>query len=115
MINILIAEDDKNMRDFLTIALKNAGYNVTSTFNGAEALKALESGINFDLLITDIVMPEIDGAELARKANKTQPNIKIIFITGFAAMAAKQIDNNKTLSKPFHLNDLIKQIEEILE
>ena len=70
------------------------------------------------LLLTDIVMPEMDGIELARKASKLDPDLKIMFITGFAAVALNP-DNNapkdaKILSKPFHLRDLVDQVERML-
>ena len=72
----------------------------------------------FMLLLTDIVMPEMDGIELARKAAELDPDLKIMFITGFAAVALNP-DNNapkdaKILSKPFHLRDLVDQVERML-
>ena len=65
----------------------------------------------FELLLTDIVMPEMDGIELARKATELDPDMKVMFITGFAAVALNP-DNHapkdaKVLSKPFHLRDLV--------
>jgi two-component system cell cycle response regulator CpdR len=69
----------------------------------------------FDLLLADIVMPEMDGIELARRAMAVDANIHVIFITGFAAVAMKQLDaakqDTKVLSKPFHLRQLIEEIE----
>ncbi len=120
MAKILLAEDDKSMMDFLVIALERAGHEVTPKNDGIEALKSINEGNKFDLLLTDIVMPGIDGIELAKKATEKSPNIKTMFITGFSAMAAKQKEespakNSKLLPKPFHLNDLIKQVENLLE
>lgn len=114
---ILLAEDDEDMRRFLVNALAKAGYDVVSFGNGAEAYERLKEE-PFALLLTDIVMPEMDGIELARKASELDPDIKIMFITGFAAVALNP-DNQapkdaKILSKPFHLRDLVDQVERML-
>ena len=83
---ILLAEDDNDMRRFLVKALQNAGYAVTSFDNGLSAYDRLREE-PFELLLTDIVMPEMDGIELARRATELDPEIKVMFITGFAAVA----------------------------
>ena len=114
---ILLAEDDEDMRRFLVKALEKAGYDVISSGNGLEAYERLKEE-PFTLLLTDIVMPEMDGIELARKAAELDPDLKIMFITGFAAVALNP-DNQapkdaKILSKPFHLRDLVDQVERML-
>ena len=114
---ILLAEDDEDMRRFLVKALAKAGYDVVSFGNGLEAYERLKEE-PFTLLLTDIVMPEMDGIELARKASELDPDLKIMFITGFAAVALNP-DNHapkdaKILSKPFHLRDLVDQVERML-
>ncbi|MGH1378836.1 MAG: response regulator [Alphaproteobacteria bacterium] len=119
MANILLAEDNKSMLNFLVMALERAGHNVSANNNGVDALSTLNKDKNFDLLLTDIVMTGIDGIELAKKAKEITPDIKIMFITGFAAMAIRSNseeapDNAQTMSKPFHLNDLVDQVENIL-
>jgi two-component system, cell cycle response regulator CpdR len=86
MPKILLAEDDNDMRRFLVKALENAGYAVTDFDNGLSAYKRLREE-PYELLLTDIVMPEMDGIELARRAAELDPDIKIMFITGFAAVA----------------------------
>jgi two-component system cell cycle response regulator CpdR len=110
---ILLAEDDEDMRRFLTKALETAGYQVTSFANGRDAYDRLREE-PFHLLLTDIVMPEMDGIELARKASELDPDLKIMFITGFAAVALnpdmQAPRNAKILSKPFHLRDLVGEI-----
>jgi len=120
MANILLAEDDLSTRQFLTGALVKAGHEVTSCADGLEALKALEERTSdFHLLLTDIVMPGIDGIELSTRAGALCPAMKIVFITGFAAMAAEKNGQTATpakiISKPFHLGNLTKEIEEILK
>src|SRR5437660_12159969 len=114
MSKILLAEDDTDMRRFLVKALQNAGHEVISYDNGLSAYHRLREE-PFQLLLTDIVMPEMDGIELARRAAELDPDIKIMFITGFAAVALNPDKNAppqpKILSKPFHLTDLVNQAQ----
>jgi two-component system cell cycle response regulator CpdR len=117
MRRILLAEDDEDMRRFLVKALQNAGYDVVDFGNGVEAYERLKEE-PFTLLLTDIVMPEMDGIELARRAAELDPELKIMFITGFAAVALNP-DNEApqdatVLSKPFHLRDLVQEVERML-
>ncbi|TDR94009.1 two-component system cell cycle response regulator CpdR [Enterovirga rhinocerotis] len=115
---ILLAEDDNDMRRFLAKALQNAGYDVSSYDNGASAYNRLREE-PFELLLTDIVMPEMDGIELARRATELDPDIKVMFITGFAAVALnpdlKAPRDAKVLSKPFHLRELVNEVEKLLQ
>ena len=117
MIRILLAEDDKVMREYLTRALERVGYSVTPVDRGTAALPLLERE-TFDLLLTDIVMPEMDGIELARRASELDPDIKIMFITGFAAVAlnsdSEAPKNAKVLSKPVHLRELVSEVNKML-
>ena len=117
MFRILLAEDDNDMRRFLAKALENAGYSVVSFDNGVSAYERLREE-PFSLLLTDIVMPEMDGIELARRATELDPDLKVMFITGFAAVAlnadSNAPQNAKVLSKPFHLRDLVGEVERML-
>ena len=115
---ILLAEDDNDMRRFLVRALEQAGFQVASYDNGLSAYNRLREE-PFELLLTDIVMPEMDGIELARRATELDPDIKVMFITGFAAVAlnpdSEAPKDAKILSKPFHLKDLVHEVEKLLE
>ncbi|MEZ5656668.1 MAG: response regulator [Sphingobium sp.] len=113
MIRILLAEDDEAMRQYLARALERSGYEVVSVDRGTEALPLLEND-RFDLLLTDIVMPEMDGIELAQHVAKVAPETRVMFITGFAAVtlkAGKAVPQAKVLSKPFHLRDLVLEVD----
>lgn len=101
------------MREYLARALEKAGYAVTAVDRGTVALPLIQPG-RFDLLLTDIVMPEMDGIELAQKAGVVAPEMQIMFITGFAAVtlrAGKEVPNAKVLSKPFHLRELVGEVD----
>jgi two-component system cell cycle response regulator CpdR len=117
MIRILLAEDEEAMRTYLSRALQNAGYEVVAVDRGTAALPLLETG-EFDLLLSDIVMPEMDGIELAQRCAELSPRTKVMFITGFAAVtlkASREAPRAKVLSKPFHLKDLVMEVERTFE
>ena len=115
---ILLAEDDDSMRGFLVRALEKAGYDVIDYANGEEAFERLKSE-PFTLLLTDIVMPKMDGIELARRASELDPELKIMFITGFAAVVLSSEvaapKDARVLSKPFHLKDLVREVDRLLD
>jgi len=115
MIRILLAEDEEAMRTYLARALENAGYAVTAVDRGTLALPLLERE-HFDLLLSDIVMPEMDGIELAQRCAEVSPETKVMFITGFAAVtlrANRETPQARVLSKPFHLKDLVLEVERV--
>ena len=114
---ILLAEDDDAMRTYLERALEKAGYAVDSVARGTAALPLLETN-RYDLLLSDIVMPEMDGIELAQRCNEISADTKVMFITGFAAVtlkASRDQPQARVLSKPFHLKDLVLEVERVLE
>lgn len=117
MIRILLAEDEDSMRTYLARALENAGYDVVAVDRGTHALPLLEEQ-HFDLLLSDIVMPEMDGIELAQRCAQVSPSTKVMFITGFAAVtmkASREAPQAKVLSKPFHLRDLVLEVERLFD
>ncbi|QFT78193.1 cell cycle two-component system response regulator CpdR [Erythrobacter sp. THAF29] len=114
---ILLAEDEEAMRTYLERALTKAGYDVRCVDRGTEAIPLLEKE-HFDLLLSDIVMPEMDGIELAQRCAEISPRTKVMFITGFAAVslrASREQPHAKVLSKPFHLRDLVLEVERVFE
>ncbi len=117
MLRILLAEDDQVMREYLTRALERSGYAVTAVDRGTAAIPLLETE-SFDLLLTDIVMPEMDGIELAQRAGEMCKDLRVMFITGFAAVtlkAGKTMPQARVLSKPFHLRDLVAEVDRLFE
>lgn len=114
---ILLAEDDDSLRAFLARALERAGYEVRSCADGEQAIEALSDG-PYDLLLTDIVMPGVDGIEVAREAAARMPALRIMFITGFAAVALspgnRAPQGAKVLSKPVHLREIVAEVERMI-
>ena len=89
MAQILVAEDDAQLRNFLVRMLQRAGYRVRAAENGSQAVEMLGDQ-KVDLLLADVTMPGLDGFELAKQCTRHNPNVQIMFITGFAAVALKR-------------------------
>ncbi len=109
MAAILVAEDDSAVREFVSRALRRDGHDVTGVPDGLEALEALAGG-SFDMLLSDIVMPELDGIALALKVAKDYPSLPILLMTGYAAerQRAHNLDAliHEVIPKPFTLKDI---------
>jgi two-component system cell cycle response regulator CpdR len=117
MVRILLAEDDDSMREYLARALERTGYSVKAVESGVIAYEVLQKE-RFDLLLTDIVMPELDGIELAQRASALHPDMRVMFITGFAAVTLQNgamPPDAKVLSKPFHLRDLVLEVDRMFQ
>lgn len=117
MARILLAEDDDQMRAFLSRGLRRAGHVVDAVGDGEAALERARKA-DYDLLLADVVMPGIDGIELVRRVAIRHPGIRVMFITGFAAVALQDSgfaqQRPRVLAKPFHLRHLISEIEALL-
>ena len=115
---ILIADDEKDVRESLEILLQEEGYNPVAVSDGQEALEKLESS-TFDILITDLKMPKVDGIELMEKASLIAPNMIIIVITAFAtvetAVKALRKGASDYIMKPLEFDEVIIRIEQLLK
>ena len=116
---ILIAEDETSVREFLVRgALTHAGYEVKGVVDGLAALAALAEA-TYDLLITDIVMPHMDGISLALKVTEDYPETRILMITGYAAerQRAYNLDVliHDVLGKPFTLDEICSSVARSLD
>ncbi len=116
---ILLVEDEDAVRMFASRALRNKGYNVYEANSGEAALALFEKiEDELDLLISDVVMPIMDGPSLVRKIRKTNDKLKVIFISGYAEDAFDKTPGNDGfhfLPKPFSLKQLAEQVKEVLE
>ncbi len=117
---VLIVEDEEPVRIFSSRALKNKGYNVLEAFSGENALEVVEENKgNIDLIISDVVMPGINGPEMVAQVLKKYPNIKVVFVSGYGEDAfygqygAERKFN--FLPKPYTLNQLAERVKDILE
>ncbi|HVY20902.1 MAG TPA: response regulator [Bauldia sp.] len=116
---ILLVEDEEAVRAFAARALQSRGYKVHEAGSGVEALEVMqESGGAIDLVVSDVVMPELDGPSMLREMRKTRPDMKIIFVSGYAEEAfRKNLPEGEKFSflpKPFSLKQLAVAVKETL-
>jgi two-component system cell cycle sensor histidine kinase/response regulator CckA len=116
---VLLVEDEEAVRAFAARALASRGYKVYEAASGIEALEVMEeTGGKIDLVVSDVVMPELDGPSLLRELRKTRPDLKIIFISGYAEDAFKKNlpdgEDFHFLPKPFSLKQLAVAVKETL-
>ena len=117
---LLIVDDYEDLLDLLSSFLTSKGFNVFSSQNGKEALEKYKDSFDkIDLLVTDVVMPEMGGLDLANLLRKTYPNLKILFTSGYAAekFSKSNIINNKTtflIEKPFSIHSFLQKVYEIM-
>ena len=115
---ILLVEDEDAVRTFSTRALSNKGYQVVDAAGGAQALKLMEEKkIDPEILITDVMMPEMDGTTLAKIVREKYPHVKIIFISGYAEDRFKEHLGGDVwfLPKPFTLKQLATKVKEVID
>ncbi|WP_244635793.1 cell cycle histidine kinase CckA [Chthonobacter albigriseus] len=117
---ILLVEDEEAVRAFAARALQSRGYTVHEAGSGTEALEVMEhAGGHIDLVVSDVVMPEMDGPTLLRELRKTRPDLKIIFVSGYAEDAFKKnLPENEQftfLPKPFSLKQLATTVKDTLQ
>lgn len=117
MAKILVAEDEPAVREFVSRALQQGGHEVTAVEDGLAALQALGDDV-FELLLTDIRMPRLDGITLALKVAKDHPNVTILMMTGYASEEQRAHNLNRLIhrvvSKPFTLEEICTAADEAL-
>ena len=115
---ILLVEDEEGLRALNARGLSSRGYTVLEAGNGVEALEVLAEKGHVDIVVSDVVMPEMDGPTLLRELRARDPNVKIIFVSGYAEEAfAKNLPTNEQyafLAKPFTLKQLVAIVKETL-
>ena len=109
---ILLVEDDPDVREYLTSTLSGFGYRVISAGDAAEALCAFDSGGSVDALVTDMVMPGVNGVELARRLRARDPGIRVLFLSGYPA--TPDIEGQAFLQKPFSGHSLGAALQRLL-
>lgn len=116
---ILLVEDEDAVRMFAARALKDKGYEILEASNGVEAIEiAKQSENTIDLIITDVVMPGMDGPQMINNIREFLPEVKVVFISGYAEDSFRKKLNNEDnihfLPKPFNLKDLALKVKDIL-
>jgi len=117
---LMLVEDEDGVRTFSARALRNKGYNVLEANSGDTALDMFKDGAkDVDLLITDVVMPRVDGPTLVKEIRGSHPDLKVIFISGYTEDAFRKRVGEEPeihfLQKPFSLKQLAGKVKEVLE
>jgi len=120
MARILLVDDDDLIRETLTKALTDAGYEIVAARSGRIGLRHLHDA-PFDVLVTDVLMPDVDGIETIRQARESDPDLHIIAISGGGVLPkseylrmAKKLGATHALAKPFHAGELVALIRTCL-
>jgi CheY-like chemotaxis protein len=108
---ILVVDDDPDVREFAVWALAEAGYEVVPAADGAAALRIIESDERIDLLFTDVVMPGLNGFEVARLARQRRPGLEVLFASGYATDLTPA---GRLLKKPYRPSHLAREVEQLL-
>ncbi len=111
MKKIILVDDDNALRSFLKKALEKEGLCVTDFDCGEAAFDYMSAVEKLDLLLTDIVMPGMDGFELSKRTKEIHPSAKIMYMSGFSAMENESDGAGDFISKPFHLGDIVKKVQ----
>ncbi|WDR04252.1 response regulator [Devosia algicola] len=117
---ILLVEDEESVRNFSAMALRTTGYEVFEADGGEEALEILEDeNFEIDLMVSDVLMPEMDGPTLLKHVRKKMPTLKVIFVSGFAEDSVRRdIEDDQSvefLSKPYSLDQINSKVKEVLQ
>jgi len=115
---ILVAEDDHSTRELVDWVLRDAGYDTVRVMDGQEAMEMVERCDEFDLLLTDLVMPGMSGVELALRLREINPHLKVLYFTGFAERLFKEKgglwDDEACLEKPATPEQLVEAVAALL-
>ncbi len=116
---VLVVEDEPVVRSLILEVLADLGYQALAAVDGPSGLRILESKRRIDLLVTDVGLPGLNGRQLADHARLTRPDLKVLFITGYAEQAAMAsgflVPGMEMITKPFAIEDLAVRIREIIE
>jgi two-component system, cell cycle sensor histidine kinase and response regulator CckA len=116
---VLVVEDEAGVRHLARDVLRRCGYRVLEAADGSEALRLVEQEGRIDLLLTDVVMPGMSGAELARKFRALRPEARVLYASGYADEALDShglpAQGVPYLQKPFEPDDLVRRVRELLE
>jgi CheY-like chemotaxis protein len=111
--NILLVDDNADLREVTALLLRDCGYNVIETASGSAALAALDANPAIKLLIVDFAMPEMSGSELLERARAKRPRIRALFITGYAELS-REFADEILLKKPFTTDQLALAVRRAL-
>jgi two-component system cell cycle sensor histidine kinase/response regulator CckA len=117
-ISVLIVDDEETVRKFVERVLREAGYETAQASDGPEAIAVAATLQRFDILVTDVMMPQMTGDELARRLRQTEPNLKVLYLTGFSDRLFKEKvtlwEDEAFLDKPASMKGLLQAVSLLL-
>jgi CheY-like chemotaxis protein len=116
--SILVVEDEDDVRDLISASLRDRGFSVLAVPNAEVALQILKEHVRFDLLFTDIIMPgTMDGFALADRAKELQPDLKVLYATGFAHLPERSRGplHGRLIRKPYRPGEIASEIQDTLK
>ena len=116
--SVLIVDDEEPLRRFVERVLQQAGYRTTTAGDGPEAIEKAQTLETFDILVTDVMMPQMTGDELARRLRQTEPGLKVLYLTGYSDRLFKEKvtlwKDEAFLDKPCSVKGLIEAVSLLL-
>jgi two-component system cell cycle sensor histidine kinase/response regulator CckA len=113
-VRVLVVDDEEPVRSFVEKVLHEAGYITTAAADGAEALEIANKASTFDILVTDLMMPKMNGDELARRLRQDEPSLKVLYLTGFSDRLFKEKstlwEDEAFLEKPCSVKGLLQAV-----
>ena len=113
-VSVLVVDDEEPVRKFVSRVLRSAGYQVTVASDGPEALQVAESLDSLDIVVSDLMMPQMNGDDLARRLRQDRPEIKILYLTGFSDNLFKERamlwEDEAYLDKPCSIKSLMQAV-----
>ena len=114
--SILLVDDQELLREAVTEYLAMHGYRVTAAESGWQAMRSLEDGLRPDLVLCDVMLPDIRGGGFVREAQMFIPDLKVLFMSGYGhETVAGEIGDAEFLQKPFRLDTLVRRVQSILQ
>jgi CheY-like chemotaxis protein len=115
LLSILVVEDDATVRDLVSRMLSDKGFSVLTAGSAYEGLQVVKQR-PVDLLFTDIIMPGMDGVQLAKEARRLRPGLKVLFATGYAQLATTRdaVRHGQVLYKPLREPEVVQAVEQLL-
>jgi CheY-like chemotaxis protein len=110
---ILIVDDEPDIRAFLSLTFDRAGYAVTTVGSGRHAI-ALCSVLDFDIVLSDVMMPEMNGLQLAHWLSAHRPNIPTVLMSGFDAVRERSLPVRRLIAKPFRPKEIVSFVGQVL-
>jgi CheY-like chemotaxis protein len=113
--HIMVVDDEPMVRQLVTAVLSTSGYKVVDAGSSDQALRLLEANPDLDLLVTDVVMPDGNGCDLAEDMRKRKPDLRVLFISGYEPAENRPIPSAWFLQKPFRIPELLERVRKILD